>query len=46
MVITNKDTKAFEFELLMHTYLRVKVRLSFPVGDTKAAHEWEKHKLT
>lgn len=26
MVITNKDAKAFEFELLMHTYLRVKVR--------------------
>lgn len=25
MVITNKDAKAFEFELLMHTYLRVKV---------------------
>lgn len=26
MVITNKDSKAFDFELLMHTYLRVKVR--------------------
>lgn len=25
MVITNKDSKAFDFELLMHTYLRVKV---------------------
>lgn len=35
MVITNKDSKAFEFELLMHTYLRVKVRLSFPMGDKK-----------
>lgn len=29
MVITNKDAKAFEFELLMHTYLRVKVRFYF-----------------
>jgi hypothetical protein len=26
MVITNKDEKAWDFQMLMHTYLRVKVR--------------------
>lgn len=26
MVITNKDEKAFDFQVLLHTYLRVKVR--------------------
>lgn len=28
VVITNKDEKPFDFEVLLHTYLRVKVRLS------------------
>lgn len=26
IVINNRDTKAFEFEVLLHTYLKVKVR--------------------
>lgn len=30
IVVTNKDSKAFDFELLMHTYLRVKVRCPRP----------------
>lgn len=32
MVITNKDQKAFDFEVLLHTYLRIKVNCLVPEG--------------
>lgn len=32
LVITNKAAKAFDFQVLLHTYLRVKVCCQWPIG--------------